>query len=138
MIIRIRSCISGKLSPSDVVVFSSWCSVVSPLFEHYFKERSGQLSSLQTNPVQGPLEVGINLRVNFPSVLLCMNQLRVSDKKSPPIQVGDSPLNYVFFQSWLQVISHLIFIQRQIAEISFRNKLRVFFKNLFKFYINIT
>ena len=52
------------------------------LFEHHFKVRSGQLSSLQTNPVQGPLEVGINLRVNFPSVLLCMSQLRVPDKKS--------------------------------------------------------
>ena len=30
MIIRIRSSILGKLSTSDVVVFSSWCSVVSP------------------------------------------------------------------------------------------------------------
>ena len=33
---------------------------------------------------------------------------------------------------------HLIFIQRWITEISFRNKLRVFFKNSIKFYINIT
>ena len=137
MIIRIRSSILGKLSTSDVVVFSSWCSVVSPLFEHHFKERSGQLPSLQTNPVQWPLEVGINLKVNFSSVS-CMSQLRVPDKKSPSIQVGDSPLNYVFFQSWLQVMRHLIFIQRQITEISFRNTLRVFFKNSVKFYINIT
>ena len=108
------------------------------LLEHHFKVRSGELSSLQTNPVQGPLEVGINLRVNFPSVSLCMSQLRVPDKKSPSIQVGDSPLNYVFFQSWLQVMRHLIFIQREISEISFRNKLWVFFKNSIKFYINIT
>ena len=138
MIIQIRSSILGKLSTSDVVVFSSWCNVVSPLFEHNFKVRSGQLSFLQINPVQGTLEVGINLRVNFPSVSLCMSQLRVPDKKSPSIQVGDSPFNYVFFQSWLQVMGHLIFIQRQITEISFRNKLRMFFKNSIKFYINIT
>ena len=40
--------------------------------------------------------------------------------KGPSTQVGDSPLNDVFFQSWLQVMSHLIF---------FRNKLRVSFNN---------
>ena len=45
--------------------------------------------------------------------------------KSPSIQVGDSLLNYVFFHSWLQVMRHMIFIQKQITEISFRNKLRV-------------
>ena len=138
MIIRIRSLILGKLSTSDVIVCSSWCSVVSPLFELHFKVKSGHLSSPQTNPVQGSLGVGINLRVNFPLVSLCMCQLRVPDKKCPSIQVGDSPLNYVFFQSWLQVMRHLIFIQRQIIEISFRNTLRVFFKNSVKFYINIT
>ena len=64
MIIRIRSSILGKLSTSDVVIFSSWCSVVSP------------------------------------------------DKKGPSIQVGDSPLNYVFFQSWVWVMRHLILIQK--------------------------
>ena len=138
MIIRIRSSILGKLSTSDVAVFSSWCSVVSPLFEHHFKVRSGQLSSLQTSPLQGPLEVEINLRVNFPSVSLCISYLRVPDlKKGPSIQVGDCPLNYVFFQSWLHVMRHLIFIQRKITEISFRKKLKVSFKNSITFYINI-
>ena len=29
----------SKLSTSDGVLFSSWCSVVSPLFEHHFKVR---------------------------------------------------------------------------------------------------
>ena len=32
--------------------------------------------------------------------------------KDPSTQVGDSLLNDVFFQSWLQVMRHLIFIQR--------------------------
>ena len=112
-------------------------SAISPLFEYHFKVGSGQLSSVQTSPVKGPLEKGINLRVNFPSISLFITQLRIPDKKGPSIQVGDSPLNCIFFQSWLQVMRHLIFIQRQITDISFRNKLGVFFKNSIKFYINI-
>ena len=44
---------------------------------------------------------------------------------------------YVIFQLWLQVVRHLIFVQRQITEISFRNKLRVSSNNLIKFYITI-
>ena len=137
MIIKIRSSILGKLSTSDAIVFSSWYTAVSPLFEHHFKVRSGQLSSLQTSPVQRPLEIGINLRVNFPSVSLCMSQLRVPDKKVLPTSWRQS-LKLCLFQSWLHAMRHLIFIQRQITEINFRNKLRVFFKNSIKFYINIT
>ena len=138
MIVKVRSASWASCLP--LMLSSSHPGVVQfLLLEHHFKVRSGQLSSLQTNPVQGTLEVGINLRVNFPSVSLCMSQLRVpGKKKSPSIQVGDRPLNYVFFQSWLQVMRHLVFIQRQITEISFRNKLRVFFKNSVKFCINVT
>ena len=134
-----RSYESGPASWASCLLLMSSSSrpsiVQFPLFDRRFKVNSVQQSSLQTSPVQGTLEVGINLRPISTLISLCMSQLRVPDKKVLPSMLETVPS--VIFQFWLQVVRHLIFIQRWITEISFRNKLKVSSNNLIKFYITI-
>ena len=136
MIIQIRSSILGKQPTSDVF-FASWCILVSSECHFKMSLRSAALSIGQS--VWGSLELGTNWRVSFPSVSLCMDYVRVLDKKSFR-QNEDSPLNYVFSSTHnFPVAGHgASDLHPKITERSFRNKLRMFFNYSFKFYINIT
>ena len=120
-----------QLPTTAVVFFSSWCGC------HL---GSAGLSIDQSN-AKAFLKWEIHIQESIPFSFIAYELFKGTWWR--PFYLGwRQSFKRCLFQyaqiSWLQFLGHLIFIQRQLAVISFRSKLKMSFINSVKLYNNVT